>query len=107
MGSVLSCRVCGKTQWAPILSFGQTPLADRFVRPGEERDEPLFELAFQHCRGCGWVSFTETVDPEMLDKPCIFISSDSHTISSHRAHKKEDAFLRGAGDLSCPFRSPA
>ena len=77
--------MCGGGKWEPIFSLGKTPLANSFVRPGGRQEEPFFELGIQFCPTCGLVSLTHTVDKEVLYKHYIYISSDSHTISSHLA----------------------
>ena len=83
--SNVSCRSCQWTPLHPILSFGQTPLADVLLTRDQlqlpELTAPL-DLAF--CPNCTLVQITETVSPEILfcgDYP--YFSSVSASLLQH------------------------
>jgi len=90
--SELNCRSCGYGGLEPILSLGQTPLADALLTEEQlglpERIVPL-EWAF--CPNCSLVQITEAVSPEILfgrDYP--YFSSVSKTLLQHfRASAEE------------------
>ena len=68
------------------MSFGETPLANRFIPVSEkETKEPFFPLDIHFCESCRLVSLGEVVDPVVLYRNYIYISSDSKTISDHLA----------------------
>ncbi|MFB3904165.1 MAG: methyltransferase domain-containing protein [Acidobacteriota bacterium] len=80
-----SCRSCGQTGLRLLISFGQTPLADRLVTADlldtPDLTAPL-DLAF--CPACSLVQITETVSPEILfggDYP--YFSSVSPALCRH------------------------
>ncbi|MFQ5576414.1 MAG: methyltransferase domain-containing protein [Anaerolineae bacterium] len=82
-----ACFSCGHTPLEPVLSYGQTPLADRLLTAEElhspELTAPL-ELAF--CPVCKLAQITESVDPEILfgnDYP--YFSSVSPALLKHFA----------------------
>jgi SAM-dependent methyltransferase len=86
-----ACRSCGQAHLEPILSFGQTPLADRLLT-AEQLDQPELvaplDLAF--CSGCTLVQITTTVSPGVLfceDYP--YFSSVSKALLQHFAASAE------------------
>jgi hypothetical protein len=84
------CRSCGRDGLELIISFGETPLADRLVTADQLEQPDLtapLDLAF--CPTCSLVQITATVDPEVLfggDYP--YFSSVSPTLL---AHSRENA----------------
>ncbi|NEP17440.1 MAG: class I SAM-dependent methyltransferase, partial [Leptolyngbya sp. SIO4C1] len=91
MESKLTCRACGSLQLEPILSFGETTLADALLTEQQlhqpEYTAPL-ELAF--CRNCSLVQITVSVPPEILfcrDYP--YFSSVSPSLLRHFGESAE------------------
>lgn len=88
-----NCRSCGETNLAPILSFGQTPLADRLLTADRlDNPELMAPLNLAFCLNCALVQITETVSPEILfceDYP--YFSSVSKALLQH--------FTENAGEL--------
>jgi SAM-dependent methyltransferase len=78
------CRACGGNL-LPIMSFGQTPLADRLIT-AERLSAPRFvaPLDLALCARCALVQITHTVEPEILfggDYP--YFSSVSASLLEH------------------------
>jgi len=63
----MSCRSCGNSSLVPVLSLGETPLADGLLYADQlgER-EPRVPLDFAFCPACSLAQITQTVDPEIL-----------------------------------------
>jgi len=61
------CRSCGASTLQTIISFGETPLADRLLT-SEQLDKPELQapLTLAFCTECALVQILETVDPEIL-----------------------------------------
>ena len=61
------CRACGSTELHTLLTFGETPLADRLLTESElsapEFKAPLTQV---FCSNCALVQIKQTVDPEIL-----------------------------------------
>jgi SAM-dependent methyltransferase len=80
-----SCRSCGETNLVLILSFGETPLADRLPTADQfDNAELLAPLNLAFCPNCALVQLTETVSPEILyceDYP--YFSSVSTELQQH------------------------
>lgn len=63
----IACRSCGSPNCQTILSFGETPLADRLLRSDQlDAPEPTAPLTLVFCPACSLVQIRETVDPEVL-----------------------------------------
>lgn len=87
-----TCRSCGCSGLQLVVSFGETPLADRLLTAQQlslpEMTAPL-DLAF--CPGCALVQITETVSPEVLfveDYP--YYSSVSPALLAHSRRNAEE-----------------
>lgn len=97
------CRSCGKSKLQTILSFGETPLADRLLtdeqRSQQELTAPL-TLAF--CPDCSLVQILETVRPEVLfGEEYPYFSSVSQALLEHsRANALELIETRGLNSSS-------
>ncbi len=79
------CRVCMSPYLEPLLSFGQTPLADRLLR-ADQLAEPEFTapLTLVFCPTCSLVQIAETVRPEILfDDEYPYFSSVSPALVQH------------------------
>lgn len=91
-----ACRSCGSADLRPILSLGETPLADRLLSEGDlGRQEPLAPLEVVLCGDCALVQITETVPPEILfggDYP--YFSSVSTTLLEHSRKNAEELIER-------------
>lgn len=75
-----SCRICGERNLQPILSLGETPLANSLLRKEQlSEPEPRFPLDLYFCPACKMVQITETVPPERLFREYLYFSSFSDT----------------------------
>ena len=81
---VVECRVCGKSDWQEVVSFGPVPLADSFLEPADSyEDEPYYPLGVISCRSCRLMSLTHVVSPEVLYTVYPYTTSDSETMKRH------------------------
>jgi dTDP-4-dehydrorhamnose 3,5-epimerase-like enzyme/SAM-dependent methyltransferase len=81
---VTACRVCGQNDWLEILSLGLMPLANNYLEPAPSYEhEPHFPLELMACRSCWLVTLRHIIDPEILYRHYIYISSDSKMIVRH------------------------
>jgi len=87
-----TCRSCGNPSLKPIISFGNTPLADVLLT--EERlelPELTVPLSLVFCPNCTLLQITETVDPRILfseDYP--YFSSVSKSLLEHSRKNAEE-----------------
>lgn len=83
--NISQCRSCGHNELDLVISFGETPLADRLLTPDSlNHSELKVPLDLVFCPECSLVQITETVSPEILfcqDYP--YFSSTSETLLRH------------------------
>jgi SAM-dependent methyltransferase len=100
---VTECRVCGKSDWQEVATFGPQPLASGFLEPAESYDdEPYYPLDVVCCRSCRLMSLTHVVDKELLYRTYPYTMTDPQTILRHVrvvAALCRDRFGTGPGDL--------
>ncbi len=78
------CRVCRSADLYTYLHLGRTPLANSYV--GEDRLSELEfkeELAIQLCSSCGLSQLTKVVNPDLMFKHYLYVSSTTQTIRDH------------------------
>lgn len=79
------CRACGCKDLVPIMSFGETPLADRLVSI-DQLDTPdlVAPLDLLYCPQCSLVQISATVEPQVLfGQNYPYFSSVSATLLNH------------------------
>ena len=82
--SAFVCRSCGSSDLAPVLSLGETPLANALLTEADlARPEPRYPLDVVFCTACTLVQITETVPPELLFRDYVYFSSFSDTALEH------------------------
>ncbi len=91
-----TCSVCGHDRLSPIMSFGETPLADRLLTEARLTEpEPRAPLDLAFCSRCTLVQITATVSPEVLfceDYP--YFSSVSRTVLENARENALDLITR-------------
>jgi SAM-dependent methyltransferase len=82
---VRRCRSCGSSALEPILSLGETPLADGLVDPATANGpEPRYPLDVAVCAECSLVQLLQIVSPEVLfDEDYPYFSSFSDELLAH------------------------
>ncbi len=80
------CRSCGAAPLAPVLSLGNTPLANALRDASElAAPEATFPLDLAVCPHCALVQITATVPPDDLFRDYVYFSSFSDTMLKHAA----------------------
>ena len=97
------CRSCGSLDLRLILSLGDTPLADAFIKQEDvAKPEPRFPLEAAFCPACSLVQILEEVSPEVLFvENYLYFSSFSPALLDHaRRHALDLVARRGLGPES-------
>jgi SAM-dependent methyltransferase len=82
--TVVACRSCEATDLIPILSLGETPLANALLSAEQLGEpEPHFPLELVLCTACSLVQITATVPAEQLFGEYLYFSSFSDTMLRH------------------------
>jgi SAM-dependent methyltransferase len=78
------CRSCGHQPLDPVLSLGETPLANSLV-PADRLDaaEPRYPLDVVFCSRCALVQITVSVPPEEMFTEYAYFSSFADTVTEN------------------------
>jgi len=81
---IKNCRTCKSTKLKNFLYLGKMTMVNNFLTSYQLNDpEPRFPLTTCLCLNCGLVQTREVVDPEILYKNYVYISSFSQTMADH------------------------
>jgi SAM-dependent methyltransferase len=76
-----ACRSCGQTGLLPVLSLGETPLANSLLTRAQLTEpEPRFPLDLVFCPTCSLIQITQSVSPQKLFGDYLYFSSFSDTM---------------------------
>ena len=95
MVRVAQCRSCGSAELEDLIAFGDSPIADRLVRPDDPRPEIAAPLTLAFCRSCALCQIRETLAPRLLfseDYP--YYSSVSPALLRHFHASADDLVAR-------------
>ena len=67
MGKRKTCRGCGMDDLILVLSLGETPLANSFLKEEDlKKPEFVYPLDLYYCKKCHLLQLLEVVDPRIL-----------------------------------------
>ena len=82
--TIVACRACGARSLTPILSLGDSPLANALLtREQLDKPEARYPLDLVLCTACSLVQITATVPGEELFGEYLYFSSFSDTMLRH------------------------
>lgn len=78
------CRLCKSKRLGKVLDFGKTPPANAFLtRKQLNEKEEFFPLIVNFCCDCGQLQLSHVVNPEILFRHYVWVSSTSRVTVSH------------------------
>ena len=90
-----ACRICKGSTLRRILSLGPTPPANAFLTTNDlSRSEYYYPLDVNLCGECGLVQLADVVDPRVLFKDYVYVSSTSPVFVAHFDTFAQDVFRR-------------
>ncbi len=97
------CLVCRSSAVQMFLDFGETALANQFLRSDQIRSaEAMYPLRVGFCHDCAHVQLLDSVPPRAMFGNYLYISSASDTLKNHLWDLSDTLVRRyglGAGDL--------
>lgn len=80
-----SCRVCRSGGHMKLaLDLGMTPLANSYLKAVElDRPEEFYPLKLNQCTNCGNIQLAHVVDPKVLFRNYLYVSSTSPVFVKH------------------------
>lgn len=81
-----TCRVCKGNELEMVLSLGDQPHCNSFLKPEDLRnEEPRWPLDLYYCRECHLVQLGHVVDPEVMFREFLYTSGTTRTLREHFA----------------------
>ena len=79
-----TCRLCGSRHIDLVLPLTPTPLCDVYV-PAQRVQEvqETYPLDLFLCRDCGFVQLSYVVDPEIIYRDYIYVTTSSMGLADH------------------------
>ena len=78
------CRICGHGGLVPYLDLGVTPLANSYLTKDDlGKSEYRVPLVLALCESCGLSQLTEVVEPDLMFRNYLYVSSTSKTFRDH------------------------
>jgi SAM-dependent methyltransferase len=79
-----ACRACGRRDLVEVLSLGEVPLANAFLRAEDLRSpEPRFPLIVYFCPECSLLQLRHVVCPDVLFSNYLYRTGTNATITRH------------------------
>lgn len=90
-----TCRLCAGTNLENVLPLTPTALCDAYV-PSEDVNEVqrTYPLVLFLCRNCGYVHLPYVVDPEIIYRNYIYVTTSSLGLSEHFQSYSEEVLRR-------------
>ena len=100
---ISSCRSCASGNISPVLSLGETPLADRLLRQEDLGSEHRVPLTVLFCHDCSLLQIRETVPPDVLfvDDYPYYSSRGAAELLEHSKENAEDLIGKRRLDADC------
>ena len=78
------CRACGSRDLETILTLGKSPLANSFLKKNDLNKKELYvSLTLLFCKGCNLVQLSHIVNPDIMFKNYLYVSSTSNVFIKH------------------------
>lgn len=92
---ISSCHFCESKRLVKVLDLGKTPPANSFLKKKDLRKrEKSFPLQVYFCKNCGLLQLGHIVDPEILFKHYVYVSSTSPIFVKHFEDYAKSVFKR-------------
>lgn len=92
---LLYCRSCHNKKMHKVLSLGKLPLANSFLKHNQLKNkEDFFPLDLNLCKKCGLVQLADIVDPNLMFKNYLYVSSTSKSFIEHFEKFANDIYER-------------
>jgi len=76
-----TCRLCNGSDLQLVLDLNKSPLCDAYLK--EPKNQEYYNLDLYLCKECGFVQMNTIVDPEIIYKDYIFVTTSSSSLKPH------------------------
>ena len=93
------CRLCKSDVLNTVLPLADSPLCDAYIT--EKKVQKYYPLKLSQCGDCGFVQIDCVVDPEIIYRDYIYVTTSSSGLKNHFKSYADDVF----GYLKLPSKS--
>lgn len=87
----MHCRVCGKTNFSPVIDLKDQPWGNHFLKQEEVGTEPLYPLRVVYCHECSTAQLDYTVKKEVMFSDHTYLSGVTKSLQAHFANTAQQA----------------
>ncbi|WP_078124248.1 class I SAM-dependent methyltransferase [Leptospira alexanderi] len=84
------CRLCKSKDLVNVLSLTPTALCDAYVK--EKKEQDVYSLDLFQCKSCNFVQIECVVDPEIIYRDYIYVTTSSSGLSNHFENYAREVF---------------
>src|SRR3989344_5312520 len=89
------CRLCKSKNITQVLNLGKTALANSFLKKSElSKKELFFPLGLNFCKECGQLQTTHVVNPNLMFRNYVWVSSTSLVTRDHFSEYAKNVFKK-------------
>lgn len=82
-GPQKACRICANPVLLPVLSLGESPLANNLTTPDNKHTVDFYPLEMVYCPTCHLCQLSYVTPPEKMFKHYVYVTSTTTTFKEH------------------------
>ena len=83
---IKECRLCGSKKLSIVLPLNKSPLCDAYLK--NKRKQQFYDLKLCLCDSCKFVQIDTVVDPKIIYRDYIYVTTSTTLISHFKLNKK-------------------
>ena len=84
------CRLCRSKEIKTVLPLNESPLCDAYLKV--KKEQKFYPLNLQQCNDCGFAQINCVVDPEIIYRDYIYVTTSSSGLKNHFQSYAKDVF---------------
>lgn len=82
-GPQKACRICANPVLLPVVSLGESPLANNLVSADKKQTAEFYPLEMVYCPTCHLCQLSYVTPPEKMFKHYVYVTSTTNTFKQH------------------------
>ena len=89
---IKNCRLCNSIDIEVVLTLNKSPLCDAYT--SNKKRQKFYDLKLCLCKKCKFVQIDTVVDPQIIYRDYIYVTTSSSGLSIHFKKYTQDLFLK-------------